>query len=180
MNLSIQWHRHMPACAVAVLVVCVRISCQLEGDGCMLETYLEFEVCPSHWSPLTPCLTPVQVSRSKNKEAHVLDAHRRRNKGVRYHASRVFISACKYKGKQYTASCWITRKLYSGPRFPWSSSLINMLPASKLMPVLSSIIILSAFIKGHFYSAASRITEKNRPQVAATCFGWTWSPWQCV
>lgn len=43
------------------------VSCQPDGDGCMVETYLEFKLCPSHRSPLAPWLTPPQGSHPKNK-----------------------------------------------------------------------------------------------------------------
>lgn len=43
------------------------VSCHPDGDGCMVETYLEFKLCPSHWSPLAPWLTLPQGSHPKNK-----------------------------------------------------------------------------------------------------------------
>lgn len=47
------------------------LSCQPDTDGCTLETYLEFELCPSSRSPLAPCLTSPQGTHPKNKGAHV-------------------------------------------------------------------------------------------------------------
>lgn len=43
------------------------VSCHPDGDGCMVETYLEFKLCPSHSSPLAPWLTLPQGGHPKNK-----------------------------------------------------------------------------------------------------------------
>lgn len=34
------------------------VSCQSRSDGCIVETYLEFELCPSRRSPLAPRFDP--------------------------------------------------------------------------------------------------------------------------
>lgn len=50
----------------------------LDGDGWTLETHLEFELCPSHWSPLTPLLDLYhKVSILKIKDHVCLQAEKR-------------------------------------------------------------------------------------------------------
>lgn len=50
----------------------------LDGDRWTLETHLEFELCPSHWSPLTPLLDLYhKVSILKIKDHVCLQAEKR-------------------------------------------------------------------------------------------------------
>lgn len=54
--------RHMPVCGSSRWCV----SFQPNGDGCIVETYLECKLCPSQWHPGW-----VQPGYSKNKVLHL-------------------------------------------------------------------------------------------------------------
>lgn len=122
------------------------VSCHPDGDGCMVETYLEFKLCPSHWSPLAPWLTLPQGSHPKNKGT-----------APGYMLSQLIISlyVCVDGKKSNAKADRHAHRASSDFSYNRRICLVGLFVGyiwvkSKFIPALSSIIIPSALIKGTF------------------------------
>lgn len=117
------------------------VSCQPDGNGCRVETYSEFKLCPSHWSLLACWLTSLQRSHPKNKGVQETCVHMQAETWV-YASTPHQITAETHAHKassnyillQKQNQPPVIKRWYNlaSPSLPWSLSPINMLPCIKV------------------------------------------------